>query len=88
MYKNTPYTATKLTQADSIEAGNPIPSKVGQASPIKHVFYIIKENRTYDQVLADMPGGNGDTSLLLFGKILHRTNTPLPVILFYSITFM
>ena len=68
VYKNTPYTAAKLTQADSIEAGNPIPSKVGQPSPIKYVFYIIKENRTYDQVLADMPGGNGDTSLLLFGK--------------------
>jgi hypothetical protein len=32
------------------------------------VFYVVKENRTYDQVLADMPGGNGDTSLLLFGK--------------------
>jgi phospholipase C len=32
------------------------------------VFYIIKENRTYDQVLGDMPGGNGDTSLVLFGK--------------------
>ncbi len=68
VYKNTPYTATKLTQADSIEAGNPIPSKLGQSSPIKYVFYIVKENRTYDQVLADMPGGNGDTSLLLFGK--------------------
>ena len=34
----------------------------------KYVFYVIKENRTYDQVLSDMPKGNGDTSLLLFGK--------------------
>jgi phospholipase C len=42
--------------------------KAGQTSPIKHVFYIIKENRTYDQVLADLPQGNGDTSLLLFGR--------------------
>jgi len=42
--------------------------KVGDPSPIKYVFYILKENRTYDQVLGDMPGGNGDTSLLLFGK--------------------
>jgi hypothetical protein len=32
------------------------------------VFYIIKENRTYDQVLGDMPEGNGDTSLVLFGE--------------------
>ena len=36
--------------------------------PIKHVIYIIKENRSYDQVLSDIPGGDGDTSLLLFGN--------------------
>jgi phospholipase C len=41
---------------------------VGDPSPIKYVFYIVKENRTYDQVLGDMPQGNGDTSLVLFGK--------------------
>ena len=35
---------------------------------IKHVFYIIKENRTYDQVLGDLPQGNGDKSLVLFGR--------------------
>ena len=35
---------------------------------IKHVIYIAKENRTYDQVLGDVPGGNGDSSLALFGK--------------------
>jgi DNA-binding beta-propeller fold protein YncE len=67
VYKNTPYTKKgELTSTG--EAGNPIPSKVGTASPIKHVFYIIKENRTYDQVLGDMPQGNGDTSLVLFGE--------------------
>jgi hypothetical protein len=49
-------------------AGNPIPRKVGDPSPIKYIFYIIKENRTYDQVLGDMPEGNGDTSLVLFGE--------------------
>jgi hypothetical protein len=42
--------------------------KVGDPSPIKYVFYIIKENRTYDQVLGDIPEGNGDTSLVLFGE--------------------
>jgi YVTN family beta-propeller protein len=67
VYDNTPYTKDKEINAEG-EAGNPIPMKVGSASPIKYVFYIIKENRTYDQVLADMPGGNGDTSLLLFGE--------------------
>lgn len=37
-------------------------------SPIQHVIYVIKENRTYDQVLGDMPQGNGDKSLVLFGE--------------------
>jgi len=67
VYANTPYTKEKELNAEGL-AGNPIPRKVGEKSPIKHVFYVIKENRTYDQVLADMPQGNGDTSLLLFGK--------------------
>jgi YVTN family beta-propeller protein len=67
VYQNTPYTKEKELKTEG-EAGNPIPSKVGEPSPIKHVFYIIKENRTYDQVLSDVPGGNGDTSLLLFGE--------------------
>lgn len=65
VYANTPFTDKKLQLADG-EDGNPVPRKVGDPSPIKHVFYIIKENRTYDQVLGDMPEGNGDTSLCLF----------------------
>jgi len=48
-------------------AGNPIPT-VGGTSPIKHVIYIVKENRTYDQVFGDESFGNGDPSLTLFGK--------------------
>ncbi|RYY18563.1 MAG: hypothetical protein EOO04_23730, partial [Chitinophagaceae bacterium] len=67
VYRNSPYSKSKELLAEG-EAGNPIPMKVGDKSPIKHVFYIIKENRTYDQVLSDMKGGNGDTSLLLFGE--------------------
>lgn len=67
VYDNTPYTKEKELHAKG-EAGNPVPMKVGDPSPIKYVFYILKENRTYDQVLADVPGGNGDTSLLLFGE--------------------
>ncbi len=47
---------------------NPIPRKVGDASPIRHCIYIIKENRTYDQILGDMKEGNGDTDLCLFGE--------------------
>jgi len=48
--------------------GNPIPRQTGETSPIRYIFYIIKENRTYDQVLGDIPQGNGDTSLVLFGE--------------------
>jgi YVTN family beta-propeller protein len=55
-------------QGVSIEPAdrNPIPAKVGDACPIEHVIYIIKENRTYDQVFGDMAEGNGDPSLCLF----------------------
>jgi len=67
VYKNTPYTKEKEMQS-VIEKGNPIPGKIGDPSPIKYVFYIIKENRTYDQVLGDIKEGNGDTSLVLFGE--------------------
>ncbi len=45
-----------------------IPRQVGAPSPIKHVFYVIRENRTYDQVLGDLPQGNGDPSLAIFGE--------------------
>lgn len=67
VYANTLFNDRKTVLADGLE-GNPVPRKKGQNSPIKHVFYIIKENRTYDQVLGDMPQGNGDTSLCIFGQ--------------------
>ncbi len=55
--------STKVAQNNRAVDSAPLP-KTG----IKHVIYIIKENRTYDQVLGDMPQGNGDPSLCLFGK--------------------
>lgn len=67
VYNNTPYTKEKELNPGG-EPGNPIPMKVGDRSPIKYVFYIVKENRTYDQVLGDAAGGNGDTSLTIFGE--------------------
>ena len=63
VYRNSPYSKYR---GDTLRA--PAPFKIGKESPIKHVFYIIKENRTYDQVLSDVKGGNGDTTLLLFGR--------------------
>jgi phospholipase C len=44
-----------------------IPERIGDPSKIKHVFLIIRENRTYDQILGDVSGGNGDASLAVFG---------------------
>ena len=56
-------------------AGNPnpkatpvaIPAHIGEPSLIKHVFLIIRENRTYDQMLGDVAAGNGDAELAVFG---------------------
>ena len=45
----------------------PVPERIGEPSVFKHVVYIIKENRTYDQVLGDMPQGRGMPSLCVFG---------------------
>ncbi|MBI5851238.1 MAG: bifunctional YncE family protein/alkaline phosphatase family protein [Planctomycetes bacterium] len=45
-----------------------IPERVGEPSLIRHVVYVIKENRTYDQVLGDLPQGRGDPELCVFGE--------------------
>lgn len=62
VYQNSPYTDYQKR----LPMKAPIP--LGKNSPVKYVFYVIKENRTYDQVLADLKQGNGDTTLLLFGR--------------------
>lgn len=65
-YENSPYKDVLLEQ--SAAAGDTvIPRRVGERSPIEHVLYIMKENRTYDQVFGDLKQGNGDPSLTLFG---------------------
>jgi DNA-binding beta-propeller fold protein YncE/phospholipase C len=65
VFANSPYNDRKK-DAPGTSADNPVPSRVGGPSPIKHVFYIIKENRTYDQVFGDIKEGNGDPNLCLF----------------------
>ena len=67
VYRNCPY-SDKLLAGTPSETKTAIPTKVGDPSPIKHVIYIIKENRTYDQVFGDMAGANGDPSLVMFGE--------------------
>lgn len=74
-YRCSPLNAEASVSA--LPAGdNPIPRAPGQPSPIKYCLYIIKENRTYDQVLGDLPQGNGDPKLCLFPERvtpnLHR----------------
>jgi YVTN family beta-propeller protein len=49
------------------QPARPVPERAGEPSVFKHVVYIIKENRTYDQVLGDVKEGNGDASLCVFG---------------------
>lgn len=64
---NMPYKDSQIHDSPS-EIKSAIPTHVGAPSPIKHVLYIIKENRTYDQVFGDMKQGNGDANLCLFGR--------------------
>lgn len=64
---NSPYKDSLLEDA-GIPAGNPVPNHPGASTPIKHVILLMKENRTYDQVLGDMKEGNGDPNLVLFGE--------------------
>jgi Phosphoesterase family len=67
VYKNCPY-SDKLLAGTPSELKTAVPTKIGDPSPIKHIIYIIKENRTYDQVFGDIPGSNADPSLVMFGE--------------------
>ncbi|MFI5336487.1 MAG: bifunctional YncE family protein/alkaline phosphatase family protein, partial [Opitutales bacterium] len=62
-YQNGPQPNLAARPEDS-----PIPGRIGAASPIKYVLYVIKENRSYDQVLGDLGRGNDDPRLCLFGE--------------------
>ena len=68
----------------STAAPKAIPDKLGEPSFIKHVFLIIKENRTYDQVLGDDPRGNGDPTKVQFGAAVtpnqHKLVTEYPLL--------
>lgn len=58
----------KLEKARSDIPPVPVPERHGEPSVFDHVIYIIKENRTYDQIFGDLPQGNGDPSLVHFGR--------------------
>jgi YVTN family beta-propeller protein len=67
----------------SASGGNPktkpvaLPKNIGDPSLIKHVFLIVRENRTYDQILGDVTAGNGDPSLAVFGDGSAAGGTPV-----------
>lgn len=65
--RNSPYRDELLENA-RVPQGNPVPTRPGDPTPIEHVIYVVKENRTYDQVLGGLGKGNGDPSLVLFDE--------------------
>ncbi len=68
VFQQNGWTRNSVQQATrSKAAAVPVPTRIGDPSTIKHVFLIVKENRTYDQVLGDLGEGNGDPSLTQFG---------------------
>ena len=67
VYANTPYHDDQLAEARAKTVESIVPREVGVGSSIKHILYIIKENRTYDQVFGDEQRGDGDARLAIFG---------------------
>jgi len=65
VYANTPFNK-QVEVISKGSANNPVPNVQGGKSPIKYVFYVIKENRTYDQIFGDIKKGNGDSTLCIF----------------------
>lgn len=65
-FECSPLRNDAAVRAEDVPADNPIPRKIGEKSPIKYCIYVVKENRTYDQVLGDMKEGNGEPSICLF----------------------
>ena len=63
-----PKVAEALLPPRSGQPVRPVPERAGEPSRFKHVIYVIKENRSYDQILGDMSEGNGDTNLCIFGE--------------------
>ncbi len=69
VFKSSPYRDEWLTKAPGRPSNSVLPDISNpKAAPFEHVFYIIKENRTYDQVFGDLPQGNGDPTLAIYGR--------------------
>jgi YVTN family beta-propeller protein len=57
----------QVRTAGADRSGGVVPRRVGASSPVQHIIYVVKENRTYDQIFGSLGRGNGDPSLNLFG---------------------
>jgi YVTN family beta-propeller protein len=70
VFKQNGWTPGSVTTArgKSHAKAVPVPTRIGDPSTIKHVFLLVKENRTYDQVYGDLPQGNGNAALTQFGE--------------------
>ncbi|MEU7369184.1 alkaline phosphatase family protein [Streptomyces hygroscopicus] len=69
VFQQNGWNGASLKKSDGAPAKPvPVPAKLGDPSTIKHVFLLVKENRTYDQVFGDIPKGNGDPSLAQYGE--------------------
>ncbi|WP_318306597.1 bifunctional YncE family protein/alkaline phosphatase family protein [Amycolatopsis solani] len=60
--------SVQVAQDNGHRKAVPVPARLGDPSTIKHVFLLVKENRTYDQVFGDDARGNGDPSVTQFGE--------------------
>ncbi|MGW3031339.1 phosphoesterase [Streptomyces sp. NPDC001178] len=70
VFRQNGWTPGSVTTAGGKTSGKalPVPLRLGDPSTIKHVFLLVKENRTYDQVFGDLPQGDGNPSLTTFGE--------------------
>ncbi|MER6124013.1 alkaline phosphatase family protein [Streptomyces sp. NPDC001795] len=68
VFKQNGWTAGSVTKGTGYAKPMPVPVRLGNPSTIKHVFLLVKENRTYDQVFGDMPQGDGNASLTQYGE--------------------
>jgi phospholipase C len=55
----------------------PVPRRKGEPSMFQHVVYILKENKTYDQILGDLPQGNGDSNLCIYPRLVSPNHHAL-----------
>jgi YVTN family beta-propeller protein len=78
VFEQNGWTADSLTRSAGKKAKPvPVPARLGDPSTIKHVFLLVKENRTYDQMFGDMSQGNGDPALAEFGANVTPNNHAL-----------